>query len=220
MTHSENSGSAILALEDLELDVDKRLLKRGSKKITLTYMQCELLQCLMNNCGNLIDDENILKALWGPDGPRNRTVENIKMHISKLRDRVEDFGVYIVRKRRCYGMLDKDGFIDGEEHENRASDRRLRIGSSRRNNNGNRDIHELAIMNLVPAVTLQKIRDENNAYGFDIIEILVFNYDGSGAAICRFDGELDSIRGDDLHYVLFGDPWTGERWYELINVRH
>lgn len=62
---------------------------------------------------------------------------------------------------------------------------------------------------------LEKIADEGNVYGHDTIEILVFNYDGKGGAIVRYDGkeEIDSLSGADLDYVLFGHPVSGDRWY-------
>ena len=62
---------------------------------------------------------------------------------------------------------------------------------------------------------LEKITDEGNVFGHDTIEILVFNYDGKGGAIVRYDGEQEIVRlfGVDLDHVLFGDPGSGDRWY-------
>ena len=51
-----------------------------------------------------------------------------------------------------------------------------------------------------------KIRDEGNVYGFEVIEILGFNYDGEGSAIGEFDGDLQSIHINDLELIMFGDP--------------
>jgi len=39
-----------------------------------------------------------------------------------------------------------------------------------------------------PIIVLKKINDNGNAYGFDKIEILQFNYDAKGGAIIRYDG--------------------------------
>jgi len=52
----------------------------------------------------------------------------------------------------------------------------------------------------------KKIRDEGNVYGFEVIEILEFNYDGEGSAIGKFDGDLQSIHINDLELIMFGDP--------------
>lgn len=36
----------------------------------------------------------------------------------------------------------------------------------------------------------KKTKDDGNVLGFEIIEILQFNYDGKGSAIVKNDGEL------------------------------
>ena len=69
---------------------------------------------------------------------------------------------------------------------------------------------------LAPIMVFKKIEDEGNSLGYDKIEILIFNYDGSGSALARLDGELGSIDKDELFYVLFGDPGSGAKYYELI----
>jgi len=61
----------------------------------------------------------------------------------------------------------------------------------------------------------KKITDDGNAYGFDMIEVLEFNYDGEGHAIIKEDGELAFCHKNDLNLIMFGDPGSGEKWYEL-----
>lgn len=63
----------------------------------------------------------------------------------------------------------------------------------------------------------KKIKDEGNSYGFDLIEIIKFNYDGEGSAIAKEDGELCSIHPNDLDIIMFGDPGSGEKYYRLID---
>ena len=41
-----------------------------------------------------------------------------------------------------------------------------------------------------------------NPYGFEMIEILAFNYDGSGHALANCDGQLDTIHPGDLVHIL------------------
>lgn len=69
---------------------------------------------------------------------------------------------------------------------------------------------------LVPIMRFRKIKDEGNCLGYNEIEILVFNYDGSGGALLRSDGELNALGKIDLGWLLFGDAWSGEKSYELI----
>lgn len=64
---------------------------------------------------------------------------------------------------------------------------------------------------------LQKILDEGNAYGYETIEIIHFNYNGDGDAIGLYDGgnELEFIHHKDLDLILFGDPVEGSKWYKM-----
>lgn len=66
---------------------------------------------------------------------------------------------------------------------------------------------------LVPIMRFRKVRDEGNCLGYDEVEILAFNYDGSGGALVRSDGELGSIGKIDLNWLLFGDAWSGDKFY-------
>ena len=63
----------------------------------------------------------------------------------------------------------------------------------------------------------KKIKDEGNVYGFDLIEIIKFNYDGKGSALIKEDGELGSIHPNDLDIIMLGDPGSGEKYYQLID---
>ena len=60
-----------------------------------------------------------------------------------------------------------------------------------------------------------KTAEDGNVLGNDTIEILLFNYNGKGDAIVRYDGgnELECLGGADLDYVLFGEPLDGKRGY-------
>ncbi len=62
----------------------------------------------------------------------------------------------------------------------------------------------------------EKIKDEGNVYGFDLIEIIKFNYDGKGSALVKEDGALGSIHRNDLDIIMLGDPGSGEKYYQLI----
>lgn len=45
--------------------------------------------------------------------------------------------------------------------------------------------------------------EEYNGVGWDTVEILCFNYDGKGAALCRVDGDrLTVLHDEELFEVL------------------
>jgi hypothetical protein len=59
---------------------------------------------------------------------------------------------------------------------------------------------------MTPVLTLLKVRDDGNIYGWDRIHILHFNFDGNGAALVRYDDEqdLNRLEPGDLECILFG----------------
>ncbi len=60
------------------------------------------------------------------------------------------------------------------------------------------------------------LKKENNILGFDIIEILQFNYDGKGTALALADGDFIELDSKELlREVLFGDN-NGNKNYGLI----
>jgi hypothetical protein len=78
--------------------------------------------------------------------------------------------------------------------------------------------HPLLILEQIPG---SDTPDEPNAYGYGTILIWQFNFDGNGTAIVSYDdnSELDSCAGEDLEYILFGDPGSGHRWYRPTNLK-
>lgn len=66
-----------------------------------------------------------------------------------------------------------------------------------------------------PIMVLRKICDEGNYIGFGRIEVLQLNYDGRGGALLVADGDPMSPSGDDLDFVVLGDPGSGTRYYEM-----
>lgn len=57
--------------------------------------------------------------------------------------------------------------------------------------------------------------DDPNSCGYGTIRFWQFNFDGEGGALVTYDEEteLDLCFGEDLQYILFGNPGSGHRWY-------
>ena len=66
-TVEENTGLTILQAGDLEIDFDKRLLRRSGIMIHLTPTEFDLLALLMKNEGTLLTHKKLLQAIWGPE---------------------------------------------------------------------------------------------------------------------------------------------------------
>lgn len=55
-----------------------------------------------------------------------------------------------------------------------------------------------------------------NYYGFSLVEIIEFNYDGKGQALILEDGSLGYLDEDTLNFVLFGGWYKGYLNNQLI----
>lgn len=77
--------------------------------------------------------------------------------------------------------------------------------------------HPILILEQIPG---SDTSEEPNVYGYGTISIWQFNFDGEGAALVSYDddSELDLCFGKDLEFVLFGNPWSGHRWYRPTNL--
>lgn len=74
---------------DLEVDFEQRVVKKRGKEISLSYKEFEVLHLLIENRGQTVTRETLLKTVWGieeGDQPGSRTVDT---HIANLRRKIE-----------------------------------------------------------------------------------------------------------------------------------
>lgn len=84
-----------LSLEDLELDVSAREVRRKGELIDLTYKEFELLNLLIQRRGAVLSRDEILQAVWDYDfAGETRTVD---MHIKSLRQKIGEGHILTVR---------------------------------------------------------------------------------------------------------------------------
>jgi len=82
-----------LAINQLVLYPDKRLVTSDGQKVSLTFKEFELLHLLMSHAGLVLSRDKILEAVWGIDFEgETRTVD---MHIKTLRQKLGESGMYI-----------------------------------------------------------------------------------------------------------------------------
>ena len=87
-----NSGEeidhSIIRLNDLYVDLAKYDVYVGSRKVTLTYKEFQLLVALAASPGHVFSREDLLSRVWGYDYlGGTRTVD---VHIRRLRSKIED----------------------------------------------------------------------------------------------------------------------------------
>jgi two-component system KDP operon response regulator KdpE len=87
-TASENAGTTVLQAGDLEIDFDRRLLKRAGEEIHLTPTEFDLLALLMRNQDMPLTHTKLLRTIWGPE--YGEELEYLRAYVRTLRKKIED----------------------------------------------------------------------------------------------------------------------------------
>lgn len=77
----------LLRMEDLEIDIAFKTVKRGNEKITLTATEFKLLEYLMRNKGIVLSRMSILENVWDINTDMNTNV--VDVYINYLRKKVD-----------------------------------------------------------------------------------------------------------------------------------
>jgi DNA-binding response OmpR family regulator len=97
--HVDEDGE-LIAVEGLTIDLARRLIEVGGRRVQLTYVEFELLRILASHPGRVYSRRMLLEALWG--GADYREPRTIDVHVRHLREKLErDPGVpeYILTVR-------------------------------------------------------------------------------------------------------------------------
>jgi two-component system, OmpR family, KDP operon response regulator KdpE len=82
------SGEPVLEVGELVIDLEKRLVTVGGRRVQLTPNEFDLLRVLAQNEGKLMTHPAILREVWGPAyGTENHYLH---VYISQLRRKLED----------------------------------------------------------------------------------------------------------------------------------
>lgn len=73
---------------DMRLDCEGRRVYIGSREISLTAKEFEVLELLMLNPNKVYGRESLLKLVWGADYPGD--VRTVDVHIRRLREKIEE----------------------------------------------------------------------------------------------------------------------------------
>lgn len=97
-----NTVEIILRVADLEMDLVKRTVTRGARKIVLQPREFQLLEYFMRNAGRVVTRTMLLEHVWDFHfDPRTNIVET---HMSRLRGKVDrDFNVELIHTIRGSG---------------------------------------------------------------------------------------------------------------------
>ena len=77
---ASGNPSAHLALDDLTLDLQSHVVRRGGEEITLTGKEYALLEYLLINKGSILSREKIVSHVWGYDYEGGLNVVDVYMN--------------------------------------------------------------------------------------------------------------------------------------------
>jgi two-component system, OmpR family, KDP operon response regulator KdpE len=88
-THARDAAQpAVLTAGDLEMDLPRRLLRRGGQPVHLAPKEFELLAFMMQNQGVPLTHAKLLRAVWGIE--YGNELEYLRSYVKMLRKKIED----------------------------------------------------------------------------------------------------------------------------------
>jgi two-component system, OmpR family, KDP operon response regulator KdpE len=81
-------STATVQLGSLWIDVDRRLVKRGTEEVHLTPTEYELLKVLLGQRGRVVTRSRLIVAVWGT--AYTDAIHTLHVHIATLRRKIED----------------------------------------------------------------------------------------------------------------------------------
>jgi len=87
-TQFDDSAQAVLQAGNLEIDLERRLLRRAGKQVHLSPKEFDLLAYLMRNLDAPVTHVKLLRAVWGPE--YGNELEYLRSYVKMLRKKIED----------------------------------------------------------------------------------------------------------------------------------
>lgn len=85
--HKPLSERNLLQIGDLEVDLDRREVRRGGQTLTLTPTEFRLLEVLARNAGKAVAETELVREVWGAYRQENTTT--VRRYIFLLRKKIE-----------------------------------------------------------------------------------------------------------------------------------
>ncbi|ADB49153.1 response regulator transcription factor [Conexibacter woesei] len=79
-----------IAVDGLELDLARRVVRREGEEVHLTPIEYDLLRVLARNRGRLMTHRALLTEVWGP--AYGEDIRTLRTHIANLRHKIEPAG--------------------------------------------------------------------------------------------------------------------------------
>lgn len=100
----ELAGEKILKVADLEMDINKKEVKRDGKKIVLTAKEFQLLEYFLRNSDKVVSREDIAKDVWEMNFDPQTNV--IDVYVNFLRKKIDkDFSSKLIHTQVGMGYI-------------------------------------------------------------------------------------------------------------------
>jgi len=76
---------AIFVLDELSVDLVRRIVKLGGQDVKLTPREYEILRVLVQNAGRALTHQYLIREVWG----MSVEVQNLRVHVAQLRQKIE-----------------------------------------------------------------------------------------------------------------------------------
>jgi two-component system KDP operon response regulator KdpE len=115
-------GESIVRVGDVEIDLNRRLVKKQGEVISLTRTEWMLLQHLAANAGKVMLNTELLSKVWGPE--YRDDLQYLRVWVSRLRSKLEPepSSPTIIKTLQGIGyLLDAEGDFGHGEHESKGN---------------------------------------------------------------------------------------------------
>jgi len=85
---SQDAEATVIQAGELEIDIDRRILRRAGQAVHLTPTEFDLLWLLMKNRGKPLTHAKLLRTVWGPE--YGEELEYLRSYMKNLRRKIED----------------------------------------------------------------------------------------------------------------------------------
>jgi two-component system KDP operon response regulator KdpE len=86
-TGAQDTGSAVIEMDDLKIDMAHRIVTRDGSEVNLTRTEYELLRILASNPGKVMTHRELLHEVWGPEF--GGETEYLRTYVKQLRRKLE-----------------------------------------------------------------------------------------------------------------------------------
>jgi two-component system KDP operon response regulator KdpE len=82
------TAESLIRIDDLEIDLARRLVTRNGEQVHLTRTELSLLEILVRHPGKLLTQELLLREVWGPEYGTESNY--LRVYIGQLRKKLGD----------------------------------------------------------------------------------------------------------------------------------